>query len=201
VAEPRRPYYVSFTIERIPASVDHSRSNPGPARKGPDRAGHTSIFLDSGGGPQFVPLTGPPRRDGMVPFHYRSINVRFSLHTFVVAISSDYPVGSCPYDATKRHEFEAHLYHPIRIFWRHRDPLIATLNKIAVPTDSAQRWVPTADVPALRVGFENQVNEAVFKAFQNLKLALKTASAIDDDVEHYRPVYNQCPPAQWSQKR
>jgi hypothetical protein len=60
MAEPRRPYYVSFTIDRIPQTVDHSQSNPGGAARGAERAGHTSVRLSPSGGPEFVPYTGRP---------------------------------------------------------------------------------------------------------------------------------------------
>jgi hypothetical protein len=137
----------------------------------------------------------------MVPFYYRSINVRFSLSDFVVAVSSDYPHGSCAYNATKRHEYEAHLYRPIRIFLGYRDTLIAALNGIAMPTESAPRWVQPAGVAALRAGLEQQVNEAVYLVYQNLRMALHTARATEDAPEHYRLVYNQCSPAEWLRGR
>jgi hypothetical protein len=201
MAEPRRPYYVSFTIERIPTTVDHSQSNPGGAASGAERAGHTSVRLSPSGGPQLVPYTGSARADGMVPFYYRSINVRFTLSDFAVAISSDYAVGSCAYEATRRHEYEAHLYRPIRIFWLYRDTLIADLNRIVVPTEAAPQWVRPAEVAALRANLEQQINEAVYNAYQNLLSALRTARDIDDNAEHYRLVYRQCTPAEWASGR
>ena len=201
MTEPRRPYYVSFTIDRIPATVDHSRSNPGGAGSGAERAGHTSVRLSAGNGPQFVPYTGPARADGMVPFYYRSINVRFSLNDFAVAISSDYEAGSCPYNATRRHEYEAHLYRPIRIFWSYRETLIRALNRIVVPTEAAPQWVRPAAVQALRDRFEQQVNEAAHTVYQNLRSALHTARDVDDNAEHYRLVYGQCTPADWARGR
>jgi len=202
VPEPRQPYYVSFTIDRIPAIVvDHSQSNPGGARAGAERAGHTRIDVSAAGGPQFVPRTGAARPDGRVPFYYLSINVRFSLHNFAVAISSDYAEGSCAYNATRQHEYEAHLYRPIRIFHGYRDILIAALNKIVVPTEATPQWVRPADVQAVREGFEQQVNEAVSTVYGNLRAALRTAREVDDNAEHYRLVHDQCTPAQWASGR
>jgi hypothetical protein len=46
MADPKKPYYVSFAADRIPASVDHSKSNPGPT-SGSVRAGHTSMTVDA----------------------------------------------------------------------------------------------------------------------------------------------------------
>jgi hypothetical protein len=137
----------------------------------------------------------------MVPFYYQSINVLFSLDDFVVKISSDYPVNSCAYNVTHRHEFDAHLYRPIRIFLRYRDVVIASLNGITVPTESNPRWVRPAEVAALRDNLEQQVKEAVSNVYQNLRLALRTARDAEDDPTHYRLVYEQCSAAEWSRGR
>lgn len=201
MAAPRQPYYVSFQTDAIPTSVDHTSSNPGPSGTGANRAGFTSIHVSPGGGPQFAPYTGTPRADGMVPFYYQSINVRFSLSDFIVKISSDYPADSCAYNVTHRHEFDAHLYRPIRIFSGYRDVVIARLNGIVVPTESNPRWVRPAEVAALRDGLEQQVNEAVSIVYQNLRMALRTARDAEDDPAHYRLVYEQCSAAEWSRGR
>jgi hypothetical protein len=197
MAEPRVPYYVSFSTDRIPTVVDHSSSNPGPSGTGANRAGWTRTNLSASGGPEFVPRTGPARADGKVPFYFQSINVRFTLGDFIVKISSDYSVRSCAYNATRRHEFDAHLYRPIRIFLSYRDPLIERLNAVTVPTQTAPQWALPTGVAALQEGFEDRVKEAVYIVYKNLKMALHTARDEEDDAEHYSLVYDQCSPSEW----
>jgi hypothetical protein len=197
MAEPNAPYYVSFSTDAIPTTVDHTSSNPGPAGSSANRAGFTSIRVSAEGGPRFARYTGAARADGLVPFYYQSINVLFSLKDFIVKISSDYPVNSCAYNATNRHEFDAHLYRPIRIFLSYRDIVIGALNGISVPTQPHPRWVRPTEVTALQENFEQQVNEAVSNIYRNLRMAIRAARDAEDDPSHYQLVYDQCSPAQW----
>jgi hypothetical protein len=148
-----------------------------------------------------VPRTGPARADGLVPFYFQSINVRFTLTDFIVAISSDFAEGSCAFNATRRHEFESHLYRPIRIFHRFRDTLIERLNNVIVPTETNPRWVRPVEVEGVREALEDQVKAAVHEVYQNLRLALRADRDSEDDAAHYRLVHGQCTAREWSTGR
>jgi hypothetical protein len=51
---------------------------------------------------------GPARSDGMLPFFAKNVTVAFTMDPITVAVSSDYPVDSCPYRVTLKHEIEDH---------------------------------------------------------------------------------------------
>ena len=200
MAQPRRPYYVSFRHDPIPTRVDHSRSSPGPSTGTADRAGYTIARLAGRGGLTFAWDVGGARADRQVPLFARSVNVYFYLTDFVVAISADYTEGSCAYNATRRHEYEAHLYQPIRIFHSYRDPMITRLNGIAMPTQDAPRWVLPQAVATTQNALEQQVLAEVLAVRQALATALHADRDLQDDRTHYRSVYRQCPAAEWSRR-
>ena len=105
MTEPRPPFYVSFSHDRVPQAVDHSRANPGPPGGAANRAGHTSIRPK--GRLSFAWDQSPVGPDGRIPIFAQSINVYFWLTDFAVAISSDFTERSCAYQTTLRHEFQA----------------------------------------------------------------------------------------------
>jgi hypothetical protein len=198
--ELKKPYYVSFLHDPIPRGVDHSKSSPGPGSGRGDRAGYTHIRLSGDGALTFAWEDGPARSDGRTPLYAQSVNVYFHLTDFVVAISSDYTTASCAYNATRRHEFEAHLYRPIRIFHTYRDVMVSRLNTIAIPTRESPRWIRPAEAGAIQKSLEEAVREAVLAVRRNLVAALITDRNTQDDSSHYRVVYDQCSPADWAGK-
>jgi hypothetical protein len=80
---------------------------------------------------------GPTGADRRFPIFARSINVFFWLTDFVVAISSDFNEQSCAYRTTRRHELQAQIYEPIRIFHSYRDVVVRGLNATVAPTEAA----------------------------------------------------------------
>jgi hypothetical protein len=180
----------------VPTAVDHSQSSPGPSTSGADRAGFTRVRQRAR--VSFAWDNGPARADGMVPFFCRSANVFFWLDDFAVAISSDYPAGSCAYNVTRRHEFESHLYRPIKIFHSYRDRVIARLNAIVLPTQRAPTWVAPHGIAALQQALEQQVVQAVGAVRQELLQALRRDRDAEDSAASYRLVHNQCSAAEWA---
>jgi len=43
MAEPIKPYYISFLTDKVPSQIDHTKSSPGPSGSRADRAGYTKI--------------------------------------------------------------------------------------------------------------------------------------------------------------
>jgi len=76
-AEPKKPFYVSFTHDAISIKVDHSRPYPGPPGGPADRAGYTNVTSK----PRFTIAwdNAPLGRDGRLPIFARSANVCFRL--------------------------------------------------------------------------------------------------------------------------
>lgn len=199
MTEPRRPYYVSFTHDRMPQQIDHSRLRPGPPGGSGHRVGHTSVRPT--GRLVFAWDAGPVQAGGLVPLHANSVNVYFRLTDFVVAISSGFAVRSCAYEATRRHEFEAHLYDPIRIFHSYREVLIQRLNAISVPTREAPLHVPSSQVQARQEEVERRVVAVIGQTRRELARDLSEARDRQDSPESYRLAHNQCTDAQWASGR
>ena len=199
MAVPSEPYYVSFQTDRVPATVDHTRSSPGPSSSGVDRAGYTSVRQRAR--VTFAWDNGPARADGLVPFYAMSVNVFFWLDDFLVSVSSDYPEGSCAYDATRRHEFQSHIARPMRIFHGFRDILIVRLSAIQIPTQRSPSWVRLPGVETLKQSLEQQVIQTVGAVKQQLVQALRSDRTAQDSASSYRVVYDQCPAEEWARGR
>ena len=199
MADAKRPFYVSFTHDRIPQRVDHSRSHPGPPGRRANRAGYTSVTSRAR-------LTvawdaGPMGTDGRVPIFALSVNVYFRLTDFLIAISSDFAVRSCAYRATHRHELEAHIYDPIRIFHSYRDVLIRRLNVLPVPTREAPLRIASSQVASKQAEVEGRIVGAIGQTRRELVRDLKQARDRHDSPASYRLVYRQCTDAQWASGR
>jgi hypothetical protein len=201
MSEPRAPYYVNFSADRIPQHIDHSSSNPGPAGSTADRAGHTSVKFNGKGVLSFAPVLGPVARTGMAPFFFQSVNIYFRLTDFAVAISSDYSVRSCAYRATLKHELDAHIRAPIQIMYGYRDRLIDRLNLIPLPTRQAPRWIHPWEIDAVQDAYEKQVYKVVSEVRAEVSAALKQDRIDQDSPANYARVYDQCPVVEWSHTR
>ena len=195
MAEPKKPFHVSFQTGQIPKSVDHSRSNPGPSTAGTDRAGYTSVKQRAR--VTFTWDNGRPRKDGMVPFFARSAEVFFWLDDFIVAVSSDYPAGSCAFNATRRHEFESHVQQPIKIFNSYRETLVTRLNAILLPTEQAPLWLRPEGLASKQAQLESQVAQVVGTLKQQLVQALRADRDSQDSPQSYKVVYDSCSPQDW----
>jgi len=191
----KKPFYISFTHERIPQTVNHSKSNPGPPGE-TLRAGYTSFRQNA----RFVAVwdDGPISANGLIPIFARSFNIYFRLSDFLIEISSHYHVTSCAYQATLRHELEAHVFDPISIFHSYRNILIRRLNIIDVPTMES----PLLVSPQLRATKQEEIEQLVVSVIGQTKREianeLRRASARHDRPSSYRLVYNQCSDAQWA---
>ena len=199
----RAPYYVSFVSEKVPTTIDHSQSSPGPSTGSADRAGRTKITAK----PRVEIFWDnlPVGADGKLPLFVRSANIFFFLRDFVVAISSDYAVGSCAYNATLEHEIQAHIISARRVFFTFRYILVQKLNAIPLPTETAPLLVPikgAANPPKL-IDQEQErlaapIRAAIAEVKANLAGALTANSKRQDEAGRYRVVYQTCTPAQWA---
>jgi hypothetical protein len=193
---PNPPYFVHFSADPVSsATIDHSQAAPGG---GAHRAGHTSISFRGKGGLTWQPETGTPRTDGLVPFYFRSVNVYFRLTDYVVGITSDYPVGSCAYNATMRHEVDEHIVNPTRVMYGFRDPFVTALNAVRLPTQIAPQWVHPNLVNAVESGYIRQVGQVIQTYRSRVSTALRLAQAASDSPASYRRVYLQCPIEEWN---
>jgi hypothetical protein len=193
---PDQPYFVHFSAD--PASsarVDHSQAAPGG---GAHRAGFTSIHFRGRGALTWQPETGAVRADGQVPFFFRSVNVYFRLTDYVVSISSDYPAGSCAFNATMRHELDEHIVNPTRVMYGFRDQVVAALNAVTLPTRHAPRWLHPNQVDAVEAEYIRRVGAVVQDYRNRVSAALRRAQAASDSPASYQAVYRQCPVAEWT---
>src|SRR5579863_62016 len=198
MAEPKPPFYVSFSQDRIPTTVDHSRANPGPP--GASRAGHTTAKPNAR-------LTlnwdnGPTGADGRFPFFAQSINIFFRLEDFLVEISSNFSDASCAYKTTLRHELQAHIYEPLRIFYSYRDILIQRLNAVFVPTKTAPlRAASDVEAGQRQEAVNRQIRDVVRDVRAALIRDLEDARRRADAPNAYQLVYGQCTYEQWANGR
>lgn len=195
MAEPKRPYTVTFTSDPIPTTVDHSQKNPGPAT-GADRAGYTNVRHKPR--MEIDWQVGKPRGDGSVPLWAETAVIEFRLFDYTVGISSDYPVGSCAYEATLKHELDAHIRRPIEIFYAHRDPLIGLLDSAPLPTKDKPRWVKSDLAEAEQEKLVAPVKAAIVRIRDRITAAMKADRAKQDAPDSYDLVYNQCTPDEWA---
>jgi hypothetical protein len=188
------PYFVSFTADHMPATVDHSKVDPGPA-DGKKRAGYTKFLLDAR-----VTLKwedGPLGSDGKTPFFFESVNIQFFLKDFHIEITSDYKVGSCPYRATLEHEQESHVRRPIRIFSASRDLIVAKLNQISLPTKQSPGRIAPGQGKAEEATQMAPVVAAVKDVKKQIFDALKKDRLEQDAPAAYQSVYTRCRPSEW----
>lgn len=189
------PYYISFTHVAPPASPDHSQSNPGPPGNAANRAGFTrvthrpslSIMWDS---------TLTSNAQGQVGIFVRSANVGFNVHTLLVAISSDYPRGSCPYRVTYAHEYR-HAHNFLRIFRQHRATMVQRAEGIPLPTEQNPHYVDPAQVDTT----QEQMAAPLVQAIREVKSQITNDMTADrnamDSPAAYAQEYAQCPSTDW----
>ena len=196
VATPLPPYIVTFSQADVPSKPDHSRSSAGgPSRTGANRAGYTKAILEK-------KLTiewdnAPARHDGMVPFFARAVNVHFELDPITVAVSSDYPVDSCPYRVTLKHEIEDHVQSFIKIFLSYRAIVINKLNAITFPTERAPKLIKPKEIEAFQDTMGKQVQETITTVAANLVAEMEKDRRAKDSPEAYAAIYRQCSKADW----
>jgi len=128
---------------------------------------------------------GPARGDGMVPFFSRAVTVDFALDPITVAVSSDYPVGSCPYRVTLKHEIDDHARAYVKLFLSYRDILVSQLNAITFPTEGAPRWIMPKDIQALQDRLSQQVQMAVMAVSSRLVAAMDADRQAKDSQQAY----------------
>jgi hypothetical protein len=201
MSEPRPPCFVSFSADAIPTQIDQSSANPGPGGAAANRAGYTTVKFDGKGVLSFVPASGAARRDGTIPFYFISVNVFFRLTDFSVKVSSDYPAGSCAYNATVRHELNAHIKSPIKIMYGYRDALVNRLNVIPLPTQQLPRWIRPAEMEMTQKTYQDQVYRIVADVRSQVSAALKADRIDQDGPAKYKAVYDQCPAVEWNRTR
>jgi hypothetical protein len=193
---PNPPFFVQFSADAASsATIDHSQAAPGGDAR---RAGHTSISFPGNGALTSRTETGAPRADGLVPFYFSSVNVHFRLTDYIVGITSDYPAGSCTYNATMRHEVDEHIVNPTRIMYGFRDPLVAELNALRLPTRGAAQWVHPRQVADVEKRYMDRVRQIIQTYRNRVSAALRTARDASDSPASDQRVYGQCPAAEWN---
>lgn len=193
------PYSVTFRNAAIPTSPDHSSEAPGPSRAGADRAGYTRVELKKKLAIAWD--NGAARSDGMVPFFCKSVTVELSLDPIVVAVSSDYPVDSCPYKVTLKHEIEDHARSYVQIFQSYRDPLVNQLNAIVFPTKDAPRWIRERDIPGVQDMLGQKVKSAIVAISAKIVEDMNKDRQQKDSAAAYAVLYKKCTPEQWAMKK
>ena len=189
------PYYISFTHVAPPARPDHSQANPGPSGTGANRAGFTRIShrpsLSIAWG-----RTPTPNAQGQIGIYVRSANVGFDAHTLTVAISSDYPSGSCPYGVTYAHEYR-HAYNFLRIFREHRPTMVQRAEGISLPTMQHPLYVDPAQADVS----QEQIAAPLVQAIRDVKSQITADMTTDrnamDSPDAYAHEYAQCPASEW----
>jgi hypothetical protein len=192
MAEPKKPYYVSFAADRIPTSVDHSKSNPGPT-SGSVRAGYTSMTVDA---KLTIAWSDEPDPSGG-PFFAQSVNVFFFLKDIKIAISSDYPKKSCPYKVTYEHELEDHVQPSIKLFYSFRDAFIKKINGISVPAQDSPQQLKPAEAAKLQQSIETSLVEAIKDTKAEITSKLEAHQRSVDTKAHYKKIYAKCPAGDW----
>jgi|SRR5579864_3627214 len=193
---PIAPYVLTFKNADVPSTPDHSSSSPGGTSKsGADRAGYTKAILKKNITMEWD--NAPVRPDGMVPFFAKAVNVIFALDPITVAVSSDYPVDSCPYKVTLKHEIEDHAKSYIKIFLSYKEILVKKLNAIPFPTERAPKLIKPKDIQALQDALGKQVQETVKTVADSLVADMDKDRRAKDSPEAYAAIYRQCPKADW----
>ena len=192
------PYFVHFSADPVPRTVDHSQAEPGPAN-GSHRAGHTQVRVT----PRMTVRweDGGPGAGGRFALWVVSANIYFRLQDYVVAISSDYAVGSCAYRTTLGHELESHVRRPMRIFFSYRAEMLRLLRGAPLPTQASPVFVTRDDAEAEQERLVAPARAAVAQVRDLIGAALRADRNREDGAHAYSLVYNRCTPQQWADGR
>lgn len=140
--------------------------------------------------------TPTPNAQGQVGLFVRSANVGFNVHTLLVAISSDYPRGSCPYRVTYAHEYR-HAYNFLRIFREHRATMVQRAEGIPLPTMQHPLYVDPAQAGVM----QEQIGDTLEQAIRDVKSQITADMTADrntmDSPGAYAHEYAQCPASEW----
>ncbi len=191
----KKPFQVTFYHDTIPTQIDHSKVQPGPPGGGANRAGYTSVTLKPG-----LSITWSreiPKSDGKIPIFILLAEIKFSLKNYKVAISSIYSVGSCPYNATLKHEIDDHIKDPIRIFKSYKDVLIKRLNVLDIPTKKSPLLVLPSKIASSESVIDIKIVNVIKQSKKELARKLRNARDQHDQPASYQLVYNKCTPSQW----
>ena len=190
------PYIVKFTHDTDLPKIDHSKEDPGPDDGKPKRAGYTSVLVK----PRLSIVwgKGPKGADGRVPIYASAVYVTFRLTDYLIAITSDFTAGYCAYRVTRRHEIDAHIKDPIRIFHSYRKRMVARLSLIRIPTEKKPQRVHPDDVENKEKVWEDRIIAMMGRTRRDLKDHLKRARDRHDSPENYRLVYRQCSDKEWA---
>ncbi len=191
----KHPYVVTFSHDRKLPKIDHSKQQPGPKGKQANRAGFTRIRAKPD--MNIVWIKGAKGPDGKVPIHAEAVNVDFRLTDYMIAITSDYKAGRCAYRATRRHEIDAHIKDPIRIFYRYRKTLVARLSLVKIPTAKNPERVHPDLVDDRQEVWAGWIKRMVLRTHNDIVDRLKRARDHHDSDENYRAVYAKCTPEEW----
>lgn len=196
MSDASHPYIVTFNHDRSLPKIDHSQERPGPEGGRGRRAGYTSV--------QVLPRLsiewdkGPPGPDGRVPIFATAVRVTFRLTDYMIAITSDYTAGRCAYRVTRRHEIDAHIKDPIRIFHSYRKRLVARLSLIRIPTRKSPQRVHPDDIDKKEEEWADRIIRMMGRTRRDLRDHLKRARDRHDRPENYRLVYRQCSDKEWA---
>ena len=193
------PFKVSFNHDSIPIQINHSKVQPGPPGGSANRAGYTSVTLKPGLSVTWV--REAPTSDGKIPIFISLAEIKFSLKNYKVAISSRYTVGSCPYNATLKHEIDDHIKDPIRIFKSYKDVLIKRLNVLVIPTKKSPILVLQNKIASRENVVAGQIVNVVRETQRELAQKLRKARDQHDQPASYLLIYNKCTPSQWKTGR
>ena len=196
MSDDRHPYIVTFTHDRKLPTIDHSKEKPGPEGKPANRAGYTSVHVK----PEQLRIdwvNEPKGADGRVAIYASAVHVNVRLTDYMIAITSNYKAGRCAYRATRRHEIDAHIKDPIRIFYRYRKTLVARLSLVKIPTTKNPERVHPDLVDDRQEVWAGWIKRMVQRTHNDIVDRLKRARDHHDSDENYRAVYAQCTPEEW----
>ena len=197
-AAPTPLYVVTFKHAEVPSTPNSTILPGGEDTSGANRAGYTKVTLTKKVEIEWD--NGSARADAMIPFFSKAVKVAFALDPITVAVSSDYPVGSCPYRVTLKHEIEDHAKPFIKIFLSYREILVNKLNAITFPTERAPRWIKPQEIPALQDMLGKQVGETVKAVSASLVADMEKDRRAKDSPDAYAAIYRQCPADDWQMK-
>ena len=192
---PKDPYRLNFTYAAIPSTPDHSKSNPGPAKSGANRAGYTRATLNKHAAAEWD--HGPARADGSVPLFATAVTVDFTLDPITVAVSSDYDKDSCPYKVTLKHEIDDHVKSYIKIFLSYHDRLVNALNTITFPTKSKPKWIKPQEIDTFQDALGEQLRQVILDVSGKLKDEMDADRKAKDSPDAYKAIYRQCSEEEW----
>lgn len=186
--------YVSFQNVAPPAAPDRNGLPSTSASALADRAGRTRVRNQ----PRMSTAwdTGPSQRDGKVPLFLQSVNVFFRLDPIQVFVAPDYPEDSCPYWVTLEHE-RGHVRAYLRLFHAARDPLVADLKRVPIPTSRVPLLVAPADVARVQDEIGASLTKVVRDHQARLRQAMEADSAAKDSPSVYESTHRRCPRDEW----